>query len=68
MQANCWDDDFLARTIMAVAKRYLETLFEINVELDVAVEHLKSRCAHLQNWAQVYVAENPEVSIILPLL
>lgn len=61
--ANRWDTEWLTGTIERVAMRYLESLFEMNVELRVAVEHLKSKAEGMQAWAEVFVTTRPKVSL-----
>ena len=61
MRANQWDDGFMADLIESVATRYLETLFEINIEHTTAVEQLKARAADLQAWAEIFVSAKPKV-------
>ena len=61
MKANRWDSDWLAMTIEAIASRYLETLFEINVEMAKAIEYLKSKMPELQVWAELFVTARPKV-------
>lgn len=67
MTANRWDTEWLTGTIERVAMRYLESLFEMNVELRVAVEHLKSKAEDMQAWAEVFVTTRPKVSALLRL-
>ncbi len=62
MRANNWDTQWLTDVIEKTASRYLETLFEINVELVKAVDHLKSKVTALQSWAEVFVTARPKVS------
>jgi len=62
MKANRWDTEWLTTVIERVAMRYLETLFEINVELVRAIDHLKSKITDLQSWAEVFVTARPKVS------
>ena len=61
MRANRWDDVWLTSTIEDIATRYLEKLFEINIEVPRAVDHLKSRVVEMQAWADVFVAAKPKV-------
>ena len=49
-------------TIHKITSRYLESFFEINLDLARAVEHLKSRANDLRAWAEVFVAAQPTVS------
>ena len=64
MKANRWDLEWLATTVQSVASRYLETLFEINVEMTRAVEHLESKMPELQAWAELFVQARPKVYIL----
>jgi DNA replication ATP-dependent helicase Dna2 len=61
MRANRWDDEFMATTIDTLAAQYLETLFEIQIELVTAVEHLKARVVDLQAWAEIFISAKPKV-------
>ncbi len=62
MKANRWDTEWLTGTIEKVARRYLESLFEMNVEFGIAVQHLKSKALDMQAWAEVFVTPRPKVS------
>ena len=61
LRANKWDDEFMATTIEHVATQKLETLYEIQTELDMAVEHLKARVVDLQTWAEIFISARPKV-------
>ncbi|MCJ1248384.1 Tripartite DNA replication factor [Trapelia coarctata] len=65
MKANRWDTEFLAKTIETIAARYLETLFEIHVEIVQALDHLKSKVPELQSWAQVFVTARPRPDAVV---
>jgi DNA replication ATP-dependent helicase Dna2 len=65
MKANRWDFEWLSNMIETVTSRYLETLFEINLEMSQALEHLKSRIPELRSWAEVFVTARPRVSPML---
>lgn len=67
MTANRWETEWLSGTIEGVAMRYLESLFEMNVEVKVAVEHLKSKAEDMQAWAEAFVTKRPKVSKPLSL-
>jgi len=62
MRANRWDDDFMTATIENLAAQYIETLFEIQVDSTMAVEHLKTRIVDLQAWAEIFMSARPRVS------
>lgn len=61
LRKNRWDNEFMAITIDTIAKRYLETLFEISIEHSMAIDHLKARVVDLQAWAEIFVAATPKV-------
>ncbi|KAL8827592.1 MAG: hypothetical protein Q9191_003091 [Dirinaria sp. TL-2023a] len=65
MKANRWDTEWLGSTIERIAARYLEKLFEINVELSTAINHLKSKLIALQNWAEVFVTAKPKPTAVV---
>ena len=67
MKANRWETEWLTNIVERAATRYLETLFEINVELVKAVDHLKSKVADLQSWAEIFVSAKPKVCQILKI-
>jgi DNA replication ATP-dependent helicase Dna2 len=60
LTANRWDTEWLSKTIEEIAARYLENLFEINVEMNMAMEHLMSKVPELQSWAEVFVSAKPK--------
>ena len=65
MKANRWDTEWLNTAIEMIATRYLETLFEINIEMVKAIDHLKNRVTVLQSWAEIFVAARPRVSLVI---
>ena len=65
MKANRWDTEWLTTVIERIVTRYLETLFEINVELVRAVDYLKCKVADLQAWAEIFVTARPKVSLMI---
>jgi len=62
MRSNRWDDEFMTSTIETICRRYLETLYEIQLEMPLAAEQLKARAADLQAWAEIFVSAKPNVS------
>ena len=61
MRANRWDTEWLTATIDIIALRFLEQLFEINIEYVRAIEHLKTKVKELQAWAEIFVRVRPKV-------
>lgn len=62
MIANKWDTEWLKITIEKTATRYLESLYEMNVSIDSAVDHLLGKVVELQSWASIFIARRPKVS------
>lgn len=65
MRANRWDDEFMATLIENLAAQYLETLFEIQIELATAVEHLRARAVELQAWAEIFISARPKSNAVV---
>ena len=65
LKANKWDDDFMTSLIETTATRSLESLFELQIELPIAIEQLRARAVDLQAWAEIYVAARPKVWLLL---
>ena len=63
MKANRWDTEWLTELIKFVASRYLETLFEINMDMTRTIDHLLSKVPELQAWAEIFVTARPKVRI-----
>lgn len=61
MKANSWDTERLTLIIERVARRYLESLFELNIAFERALDHLKSKAVDIQAWAEVFVTSKPKV-------
>ncbi|KAG8533249.1 uncharacterized protein KY384_002032 [Bacidia gigantensis] len=59
LRANQWDDQYMTALIQKIATRNLETLFEINVEVAVAIDQLKARATTLQAWSEIFVSAKP---------
>lgn len=64
LRSNKWDTEWLTVTIKHTATRYLESLFEINVEIEKAVGYLLDKAVQLQAWAQIFVDAKPKVNYI----
>lgn len=65
MKANRWDDAWLHKTIDSVTSHYLESLFEINIDLTRAVDQLRTKTVALQAWAEVFVSARPKSDAII---
>lgn len=61
VKANRWDTEWFTSTIQTITSRYLETLFELNVEMAKAINHLMGKVPALQAWAEVFVNARPRV-------
>jgi DNA replication ATP-dependent helicase/nuclease Dna2 len=63
MLANRWDTEWLTDLINDVAKRHLEDLYTIKLQIPHAVEYLLSKMAMLQSWAELFVSSQPNVNL-----
>ena len=61
MRVNKWNTEWLTATVQTIASKYLETLFEINLDMGEAVAHLMSKVPELQSWAELFVTAHPKV-------
>ena len=61
MKINRWDTEWFSNTVQEIASRYLESLYEIQVEKAAAIEHLMSKVPELQSWARLFVNARPKV-------
>lgn len=68
LKTNKWDNEFMTSLIETIATRNLESLFELQIELPIAIEQLRARVVDLQAWAEVYVAAKPKVWFFLVYL
>ena len=62
MLANRWDAEWLTAEIEITAKRHMEDLYTIKIQLPQAVEYLHSKMGQLQSWAELFVSSQPQVS------
>lgn len=62
MTANRWDIKWLTASIEKTAARYLESLYELNLTIENAVDHLLRKAMDIQMWAENFVAVQPKVS------
>ena len=63
LKANKWDDGFMISLIESIATQNLESLFELQIELPIAIEQLRARAVDLQAWADIYVAAKPKARL-----
>ena len=61
LKANRWDTEWLSKTIKTIGSRYLESFYEIHVDINAAVDHLMSKVPELQGWAKLFVSARPKV-------
>jgi DNA replication ATP-dependent helicase Dna2 len=62
MLANRWDTEWLTDLVENIAKRHLEDLYTIKLQVPQAVEYLLSKMPELQSWAELFVSPQPNVS------
>lgn len=64
MKVNKWDTEWLTIIIEKIATRNLESLYELNITFENAVDHLLGKAVEIQSWADVFVAARPKVSFV----
>ncbi|KAI9819890.1 MAG: Tripartite DNA replication factor [Pycnora praestabilis] len=60
MKANRWDTIWLFIKIEEIVSRYIESIYEIKIGVQQAVDYLKSKMPEVQAWAQVFVSARPK--------
>ncbi|TQS35884.1 hypothetical protein Golomagni_03681 [Golovinomyces magnicellulatus] len=63
--SNRWDSDWLEALIDDVAKKHVEDLYTIKLQISEAVRDLKNKIARLQSWAALFICSNPKPEAIL---
>ncbi|KAI9719864.1 MAG: Tripartite DNA replication factor [Chrysothrix sp. TS-e1954] len=56
---NRWDQEFLSALILTIISKHFEDLYEVNLNEQQVVEHLQSKTAVLQSWAETFVRSKP---------
>ena len=64
MLANKWDTEWLTDLVENIAKKHLEDLYTIKLQIPQTVEYLLSKMPELQSWAELFVSLKPNVSCI----
>ena len=59
LKANDWNADHLRTIIEQVVSTYIEPLYEINVQVPEAVDHLMSKMPELMAWASLFISLKP---------
>ncbi|KAK2799677.1 Tripartite DNA replication factor [Onygenales sp. PD_10] len=65
MAANRWDLDWLKTLISRILENYVESLYEINIEVPEATEHLMSKMPALRAWADMFIRASPTTESIM---
>ncbi|OJD12211.1 hypothetical protein AJ78_07152 [Emergomyces pasteurianus Ep9510] len=63
--ANCWDLNWLREVISRTLERYVESLYEIQVELPEATEYLMSKMPALGAWADTFMRSRPTIESVM---
>jgi DNA replication ATP-dependent helicase Dna2 len=59
LKANEWNADRLKTIIEKVVSTYIESLYEINVQVPEAVDHIMSKMPELTAWASIFISLKP---------
>ena len=65
LKANDWNADHLRTIIEQVVSTYIESLYEINVQVPEAVDHLMSKMPELMAWASLFISLRPAADAIV---
>lgn len=65
LKANDWGEQKLRAIIERIVPAYVESLYEINAQLDVAVEYLMSKMPQLMGWAALFVRSLPTAESVV---
>ncbi|KKZ68460.1 DNA replication ATP-dependent helicase Dna2 [[Emmonsia] crescens] len=63
--ANRWDLNWLREVISHTLEHYVESLYEIQVELPEATEYLMSKMPALRAWADLFMRSRPKIESIM---
>ena len=59
LRTNDWTSKNLRSIIEKVLPSYIESLYEIQVQIPEAIDYLMGKMPELQGWAAVFVSANP---------
>lgn len=59
LRTNDWSSQKLRRIIEKILPNYIESLYEIQVQISEAIDYLMGKMPELQGWASVFVSANP---------
>ncbi|KAL2378061.1 hypothetical protein RJZ90_006283 [Blastomyces dermatitidis] len=62
--ANRWDQSWLREIISRTLEHYVESLYEIQVEVSEATEYLMSKIPALSSWADIFMRSRPTIESI----
>ena len=65
LKANEWNASRLETIIEQVVSTYIESLYEINVQVPEAVDHLKSKMPELTAWASLFISPRPATGAVV---
>jgi DNA replication ATP-dependent helicase Dna2 len=65
LKANDWNADHLRTIIEQVVSTYIESLYEINVQVPEAVDHLMSKMPALMAWASLFISLRPAAEAVV---
>ncbi len=65
LKANDWRLESLKTIIKRVASAYIESLYEINVQVPEAVDHLMSKMPELIAWASLFISLTPTAGAMI---
>lgn len=68
LKANRWDLNWLRDLIGRILPKYLESLYEIQMEPSEAASYLQTKMPALRDWAMSFLRNQPTVSVLISIL
>jgi DNA replication ATP-dependent helicase Dna2 len=65
LKTNDWSSDRLRTIIEQVVSSYIEPLYEVNVQVLEAVDHLMSKMPELMAWASLFISLRPAAEAVV---
>ncbi|KAL9086381.1 MAG: hypothetical protein Q9165_007167 [Trypethelium subeluteriae] len=59
MTANRWDTEWLIHAVEGIVLRHLESIYELNLTIPLAIDAIRTKLPELQAWARSFVREEP---------
>ncbi|KAL9081285.1 MAG: hypothetical protein Q9157_000140 [Trypethelium eluteriae] len=65
MTANRWDIEWLVHAVEGIVLRHLESIYELNLTIPLAVDAVRAKLPELQAWARIFVRKEPSSEALI---